>query len=550
MDRGLEKMNGNGRLSGEAHPLGVRRLANGDALMYTKAQIRDQLKIARYGRLTEQGEEVIYFSRIIEEIAAGNYSALLTISYEYGISLGPLNRVLDQRARTHYRFDRMPLSCELETLRIMLGPDAGELKLESLCGEKEASDSQVRQLYFMISGAVNPGAAMEFVRSLKLEALHRFVWSRGLQKFLEIRYRVLKGPLEEKLGVREIIGQIGLPAIFDEAMLIQRFTGQGEQHTGEGIDIRDQLAHENVIKAEALSKINTVYSILSSGDIDFAKLERAMADAGMELEISNVQKAGIEILADYVRAKSVVGARSIALRYEFVCPAVSESEFVEAGTAIARSFFNQSANSKKGRFFLRTEVLYNLRPFVASGACHRLPGNYMLALVTTMDAEEHYLICRQNAKLDQDTFNMRLLAYFYLHEMPQKAVVRLIGYYLEAMSGGIRTIQALRKVLFASPIVVSLTGLVSILYYIVLGVAGEAMLIGTGILLIGSMIAAKSGYEEEIDPIAHQKIPSYIARKDGKVTATTKSLDFSALTSDQDEKPPEQQGAADPPPSP
>ena len=141
-------MNENGRLNGETRPVGNSRFTNGDAPMYTKAQIRDQLKIARYSRLAEQGEEFDYFSRIIEEINDANYSALLTISYEYGISIGPLNRVLDQRARTLYQLDRMPRSCELETLRIMLGPDAGELKLESLYGGKEASDKQVRKLYF------------------------------------------------------------------------------------------------------------------------------------------------------------------------------------------------------------------------------------------------------------------------------------------------------------------------------------------------------------------------------------------------------------------
>ena len=96
--------------------------------------------------------------------------------------------------------------------------------------------------------------------------------------------------------------------------------------------------------------------------------------------------------------------------------------------------------------------------------------------------------------------------------------------------------QAIRKVLFASPIVISLTGLVSILYYVVFHAAGESMLIGVVIMLIGSMIAARNGYDEAIDPIVHQKIPSYIARKDGKVTATTKSLDFSQLDGGQDEK--------------
>ncbi len=521
--------------------------------MHTKAQIRDQIKIARYNRLIEQGEEVVYFSRIIEAIAAGNYSALLTISFEFGISLGPLNKALDTLARRVYRFDRMPLSCELETLRILLSPDAGKLQLEQLGSAKEVSDSQVRRLYFLITGAANPGTVMEFVHTLELEPLFRFIWSRGMQKYLELRYRVLKGPLEEDLGIREIIGQIGLPAIFDEAMLIQRFSDQSDKQNSEGGGIRDQLAHESVIKAEALTKISTVFRLLNSGEIDFEKLERAMNDAGMELEISNIQKAGIEVLADYVRANSVTGARAIALRYEFVCPGALESDLAPAGASIAGSFFNQSRNSKKGRFYLRSEVLYNLRPFIASGACHRLPGNYMLALLRAVDGEEHYLICKQSSRQDQDLFNIRMLANFYLHGKPRKAVARLINDYLELNSGGIRTMQAIRKVLFASPVVVSLAVLISILYYIVFSAMGESILIGAGLLLIGSLIAAKSGYEEEINPLDHQKIPSYLSRKDGKVTATTQSLDLNppdngqeeqepAGTQDESGSPPEQQG--------
>ncbi len=518
--------------------------------MHTKAKIRDQIKIARYNRLIEQGEEVAYFSRIIEEIAAGNYSALLTISFEYGISLGPLNRALDTLARRVYRFDRMPLSCELETLRILLGPDAGKLQLEPLGTAKEVSDSQVRRLYFLITGAANPGKVMEFVHTLELEPLFRFIWSGGMQKYLELRYRVLKGPLEEDLGIQEIIGRIGLPAIFDEAMLIQRFSGQGDKQNGEGVGIRDQLARESVVKAEALTKISTVFRLLNSREIDFEKLERAMNDAAMELEISNIQKAGIEILADYVRANSVTGARAIALRYGFVCPGALESDLAQAGASIAGSFFNQSRNSKKGRFYLRSEVLYNLRPFIASGACHRLPGNYMLALLRTTDGEEHYLICKQNSRQDQDLFNIRLLADFYLRGKPRKAAAGLIRYYLELSSGGIRTMQAIRKALFASPIVVSLAVLISILYYIVFSAMGESILIGAGLLLTGSLIAARSGYEEEINPLDHQKIPSYISRKDGKVTATTQSLDLNPAADEQEPgggqdepgSPPEQQG--------
>ncbi len=527
-------MNGNEQFNVEVQAEDKSHFSTGNIPMSTKAQIRDQIKIARYSRLIEQGEQVVYFSRIIEEIAAGNYSALLTISYEYGISLGPINRVLDSLARRLYRFDRMPLACELETLRLMLGPDAVELQIEALGGEREIGDAQVRKLYFMISDTSNPGTAMEFIRGQKLDQLFSFIWSRGLQKYLEVRYRVLKGPLEEELGVREIIGQVGLPAIFDEALLIQRFGGQEEKQNGEGIDIRDQLAHESVIRAEALSKINTVYRLLDAEKIDFEKLERAMSEAGMKFEINNIQKAGINALAGYVRANSITGARKIALRYEFVFPAILESDITEAGPAIARSFYNQSLNSQKGHFYLRSEVLCNFRPIVASGDCHRLQDNYMLALLTTTDSEEHYLICRQNSKLDRDTFNIKLLANFYLRDMPQKAAANLIRSYIDVMSGGIRTMQAFRKVLFASPIVVSITALVSILYYIVFSSLGEAMLIGVGIMMIGSLLAAKSGYEEEIDPISHQKIPSYISRKDGKVTATTKSLDLSPPDKGQD----------------
>ena len=85
--------------------------------------------------------------------------------------------------------------------------------------------------------------------------------------------------------------------------------------------------------------------------MDYAKLERALGDAKMELEISNIQKAGIDELREYLRTQAVVGARRLALRYEFVCPTVS-SDLTEAGRSIARSFYGQAQSSKKGSLFL------------------------------------------------------------------------------------------------------------------------------------------------------------------------------------------------------
>ena len=97
--------------------------------IYTKAQIRDQIKIARYNRVIESGEQVPWFSRMIEEISAGNYPGLLTVGHEYALSLGILNRVLDRMAPKVYQMERMPVACELETLRLVLSKDADELKL-------------------------------------------------------------------------------------------------------------------------------------------------------------------------------------------------------------------------------------------------------------------------------------------------------------------------------------------------------------------------------------------------------------------------------------
>ncbi|MFC1544688.1 hypothetical protein ACFL4X_00835 [Gemmatimonadota bacterium] len=496
---------------------------------FTKAQIRDQIKISRYGRLIETCEQIPYFSRIIEEINAGNYPGLLTVSHEFALSLGILNRALDRMVPRVYQMDRMPIACELEALRIMFGPDAGELQLAELGGEKEISDRQVRRLYFALSGSSNIGETMKLIAELKLDALHRYIWEHGLIGFLINRYKLMKGHPEGEISRAEIIDTLSLPAIFDEAMLIQRFTGEENDPEGEGIDIRDQLALESTRKAEGMSRINSVYRQIQAEELDYEKLERAMGDANMDLEISHIQKAGIDWLKEYIRTNAVTGARQIALRYEFVCPTVSSSDLVEAGRLIGKSFFGQAQNSKKGSMFLRSEVLNNLRPFVASGSCHRLPGNYLLALVQTMDGEEHYLICKQNSKLEQDAFNLRLLADFYFFERPQKAVIHLLQYYLEFQSGGIRTLQAFRKLLFASPIVVGLAALVSVLYYIVLAQPGEALLVCAGIVLIGSLIAAKNGYEEAINPAIHQKIPSYISRKNGRVTATTSSLNLSSL---------------------
>ncbi|MBW7995198.1 MAG: hypothetical protein FVQ81_01245 [Candidatus Glassbacteria bacterium] len=503
-----------------------------DKPTFTKAKIRDLIKIARYNRLLEQGEQVTYFSRIIEAIKASNYSSLLTISYEFGLSLAAVNKALDRMARKVYRFDSMPLACELETLHILVGPNAKELELVELGGKKEPNDKQRRKLYFMITGSSNPGETMKFIRSLRLDMMYGKVWEWGLRKYLDTRYLVLKGPLDEEKSRLDIIRELGLPALFDEAMLIQRFTIQAGKPESGGKDLRDQLASENTLKAEALSKLNEVYNLLQESELNFGKLERAMADAGMDLEISNIEKAGIDEVRNYIRKYSVTGAREVANRYELVCPSVSNLDLIEAGRAIARSYFSQAQGTKKGRLFIRSEVLNNLKPFVSSGDCHRLPGGYMLALIRTIDGEEHYLICRLTAKAEQDAFNMRMLAYFFYYEAPQKAVFRLIKYYLDTQAGGIRTMRAIRKMLIAAPIVVSLAVLVSALYYIVLGVGGESFLVGAGITFIGMLIAAKNGYEEKIKPADHQKIPSYLSRKDGKVTATTSSLNFSDMSSE------------------
>jgi hypothetical protein len=495
--------------------------------IYTKAQIRDQIKISRYSRVIESGEPVPWFSRVIEEISAGNYPGLLTLGHEFALSLGILNRVLDRMAPRVYQMDRMPLACELETLRLMLSRDAEELHLVQLAGEREISDRDVRGLFFAITGS-NVGQAMKLVSEHRLDLTYKYVWEQGLAKFLENRYRVVKGIPEREYSRQEIIDTLTLPVIFDEAALIQRFTGEDDIAEGEGQDIRDQLALENAHRAEALSRINSVYSQMQAGEMDYSRLERALGEARMELEISNIQRAGIDALREYIRGQAVTGARRLALRYEFVCPTVS-SDLSEAGCSIARSFYGQAQSSKKGSLYIRAEVLNNLRPFVASGECHRLPGNYMLALIRTLDGEEHYLICKQTSKQDQDAFNLRLLANFYFFEVPHKAVYHLLNYYMELNSGGIRTMQAVRKLIVASPIIIGLGGLVGVLYYIVFSQPVEGFMLGAGILLLGALIAAKNGYEEEINPVVHQKIPSYISRKNGRVTATTQTLDLSSL---------------------
>ena len=59
--------------------------------------------------------------------------------------------------------------------------------------------------------------------------------------------------------------------------------------------------------------------------------------------------------------------------------------------------------------------------------------------------------------------------------------------------------------------------MIGLVYRFALGGGFESVVLGGGILLIGVAIAFKNGYDEEITPASHEKIPDHVNRHHGKV---------------------------------
>lgn len=496
------------------------------ATMFSKNYIRDQVKIGRFNSLIEQGELLDYFRRIIEEINARNYSGLLTLSYEFRLVLSVLDKMLDRKAHEVFRLDPMPKSCELQTLRMILSPTAKDKKLVCLSGERELDDGEVREFYFTLFSDQPGGDIIGLVNELGLRRIFDYIWDKGLHKYFNSRYRSLRGVPEDDLDVEKIIEEIGLPALFDESSLIKHYSDfEIVDDKKEIQDLKNKLSHESAVKAKANIKLDRIYGMLAKYPCDFWLLRKAMLDFKMDLVVESIEQGGINCLKDYIRSKAVMGAREIASRYDFIYPVVSDTDMAQARRVISSSFFAQAQKTRKGKYFLRTEVLYNLKPIVKNGECYKLPGGYLLAVIRLINGEEHYLFGRYPSRTEKDAFNLAAIGFFYLLDSPMKAVARLVKYHMDSVAPNVRTNNALKKMLVAFPMVLIPAILVGIFYYMTLGGLAGAILVGGGIMFIGMAIAGKNGYDEEVTPASHEKIPGYLARKGGKVTATVATLE-------------------------
>ena len=497
-----------------------------DELMLRKKYIKDLIKTGRYSSLAEQGEPLDYFRRIIQEINARNYTGLLTVAYEFGLPLDLLDRMLDRKSADVFRLNQMPRSCEIQALHLMFSPRAEELKLTQLGGESELDEAHLRKLYFSIVSNQPGTETLELVRELSLRKMFDYIWDKGVHGHFNSRYRALKGLPAADLLVPQVIQEIGLPALFDESALIKRYAASKNTADRKAKDLKDELAFENAIKSEITGKLDGIYDMLRNFPCDFGVLREALKDAGMELEVDLIEQAGLSALRDYIRGQGLLGARLVSERYGLVCPVLSYSDPAQARHTINSSFYEQGLKSKKGRYFLRAEVLYNLQPFVKEGRCHKLPGGYLLALIETIDGEEHYLFGRFPSRVEQINFILTALGYFFFFDSPQRAVASLVKHYLERFSGNVRVNHAVKKMLVALPIVLGLAFLVGILYYLTFGRLAESALVGGGITFVGMAIAWKNGYDEEITPASHESIPAYLARKGTRVIATTSALEL------------------------
>ncbi|HUU30209.1 MAG TPA: hypothetical protein VM123_20585 [archaeon] len=505
--------------------------------MINKNYIRDQIKLSRLPTLVEGAEEVEYFAQIIEEILARNYGGMSAISLRHGISLTLLDKFLDRKAAGVFQLDQMPKSCEIATLQLMLSPRAEGKSLVNLFGARELENQELKKLYFMIFGNQSNERLIELIQELELMRLYDYIWDKGLHKFFNSRYRVLKGVPESDLSINAIISEVGLPAVFNENLVSKNYLDYKMAEASKKImDIKENLTLENTFKGEAAAKCDQLFEMFSEYPCEFSRLRKVMLELYIEIIVAEIEENGVSSLKDYIRSKAVIGAHEVALQYDFVCPAVAGSDMSHARRTISNSFFSQAKQTKKGKFFLRSEVLYNLQSPVKEGQCYRLSGGYVVAVIKSLDKEEHYLYGKYTSKMEQEFFILTCLGNFFYFDSSQRAANQVINYYFDNLSGNIRMTNAFKKMIFALPLVLVLAIMVGVLYYLTIGGYGESIFVGGGIMLIGAAIAAKNGYDEEVTPASHEKIPGYLHRQTGKIVPTSLNLESKSLDGESLEK--------------
>ena len=486
-----------------------------------KNYIRDQVKLGLVDKLTVAAENIEFCHRIVEEIRRRNYTNLAKISVEYGISLSPLHRVLEIKAQEFLKGDQMPKSCEISVLERMLSSRADEMHLINLTGYKGLSDSDVLELYFLIGhpqlGETEIKRLNELIDTYEMKGLRDYIWDQGLQKFFNARYHSLKGVPEKEMSVKRIGEELTLPAIFDEAQVVKNYVEKKMKRDSGARDIKQELQQENTLKNDADEKLQNVYQMFGEYPCDFSGLREALLELSMDREVARIEEDGISVLRDYIRSKGVIGAHEVAMQYDFVCPVSDSEDLDRARRAISSSFFNQASKSDKGKVFLRKEALYNLHSGVRSAQGFSFSSGYILCIISTEDQGKHFLFGCYPSRREKETFILKCLSCFYLCESYQAAVIRIVRDYIAALAGNIRLNNAIKKILIALPLVVGLGLMIGLLYWIALGERFESLVVGGGILLIGVAIAGKNGYDEEITPASHEKIPDHVNRHHGKV---------------------------------
>jgi len=506
-------------------PYGGRRIMN-------KNSILNQIKLNRTSTLLAESQEVDYFRRIIEDVGARNYPRLAAIGNEYGITLAPLFRALEKKAVEIFRQEIMPKSCEIALLQLMLSSKADERRLINLAPQQELPEQTVVDLYFLLFSAQFSDSDIDqfngMIDEYGLKKLRDFIFDNGLQRWFNIRYKMVKVAPEEDISINQVIEQISLPVIFDESLVVRRYVTLRLEKDTRARDMKEDLYIENSLRVEAGEKLRRLYEMFDFYPCDFVRLKEILIDLNMHEELCRIELEGINHLKDYVRNRSVIGAQEVALRYDFVAPATSGVDLSAARKAVSASFLSQALKNKKGKVFLRAEALYNLNSSLRSGQCFHLPNGYLLAILHTADQVDHYLFGRYGSGVEQSSFALGAIAAFLCQETGQKAVRSIVLGYMESLAGEIRVNNAIKKTIYALPLILGLAVMVALVYYFTIGGIAGSLALGSGLAAIGVAIAAKNGYDEEVTPSSHERIPEYLSRQQGKVVMT--SINTETLT--------------------
>ena len=493
----------------------------GPISVFTKKKILELLT-RKEQLLSLAAGEIDYVHRIFECIGQRDYGGFIRAAGDGGIDLEPVYEALESRTFERLNGGVLPRAfeyCVLEMLFSESGLKTDGTRPVSII--QPLGEEKIRELFRVLCAPrfeENQKARLKYyLETWNLKDLRAYLWEKGPNEYFNERFSKLRALPDQRMTIEEILDRSSPAEILNEKMLVENFVFDqaSESKYEEGLKEGLYLQHQS--QETAVDLLQKLYGIFENRPLNYENIRKGMLALHMEHLAELIERRGMNILYRFIKDNWLLGAREIARRYNFNLSGELETQTPEAAMKnVNLALLSQTeAGGESIRKFLRWEALLSQSQPVHSGHCYVLGGGYLLLTVSPVEEHEHFLFGQYLTEKEKRAFLRDFLKHYFGSKNLSESASRLIRQYLRELSGHIRLKNALRIAVYALPVVVIVSAIVSWLYKLTQGNASEGLLIGSALTILGEAIAARNGFAMQIKPESHEKIPGYAIREEG-----------------------------------